>query len=100
MTGRDTHELHRASTPLEALFDLTTVVAVAAAATRLHHGLREARGPAYVLPVLLASFAAVASVASGLSLAWGLLLLATGPALLIGWVTRDRGRWPERFAVR
>ena len=41
MTGRDMHELHRSSTPLEALFDLTTVVAVAAAATRLHHSLIE-----------------------------------------------------------
>ena len=41
MGGRDVHEAHRASTPLEALFDLTTVVAVAAAATRLHHGLAE-----------------------------------------------------------
>ena len=41
MAGRDVHETHRSSTPLEALFDLTTVVAVAAAATRLHHGLVE-----------------------------------------------------------
>jgi low temperature requirement protein LtrA len=41
MGGRDMQELHRASTPLEALFDLTTVVAVAAAATRLHHSLTE-----------------------------------------------------------
>jgi len=41
MAGRDVHEAHRSSTPLEALFDLTTVVAVAAAATRLHHGLVE-----------------------------------------------------------
>ena len=44
MSGRDVHESHRASTPLEALFDLTTVVAVAAAATRLHHGLTESSG--------------------------------------------------------
>ena len=39
MTGRDTGEEHRASTPLELLFDLCFVVAVAAAAARLHHGL-------------------------------------------------------------
>jgi low temperature requirement protein LtrA len=41
MAGRDVNEAHRSSTPLEALFDLTTVIAVAAAATRLHHGLVE-----------------------------------------------------------
>jgi low temperature requirement protein LtrA len=39
MHGRDVHEQHRASTPLELLFDLTAVVAVAAMASRLHHGL-------------------------------------------------------------
>lgn len=39
MSGRDIHEAHRASSPLEALFDLTTVVAVAAAASRLHHDI-------------------------------------------------------------
>ncbi|GAA1244841.1 low temperature requirement protein LtrA [Oryzihumus leptocrescens] len=39
MTGRDTDEEHRASTPLELLFDLCFVVAVAAAAARLHHAL-------------------------------------------------------------
>jgi hypothetical protein len=61
---------------------------------------RDARTPVYVLPVLFASCAAVVSVACGLSLAWGLLLLAAGPALLIGWVTRDRQLRPERFAVR
>ena len=39
MGGRDIHEPHRATSPLEALFDLTTVVAVAAAAAKLHHGI-------------------------------------------------------------
>ncbi len=41
MTGRDPHEPHRASTPLELLFDLCFVVAVAQAAAALHHALAE-----------------------------------------------------------
>jgi low temperature requirement protein LtrA len=41
MTGRDPGEPHRASTPLELLFDLTFVVAVARAAAQLHHALTE-----------------------------------------------------------
>jgi low temperature requirement protein LtrA len=39
MSGRDPHEAHRASTPLELLFDLCFVVAVAQAAGALHHDL-------------------------------------------------------------
>lgn len=39
--GRDIHEEHRVSTPLELLFDLTFVVAIALAAAQLHHGLAE-----------------------------------------------------------
>jgi low temperature requirement protein LtrA len=39
MSGRDPAEAHRASTPLELLFDLTFVVAVAQAAAQLHHAL-------------------------------------------------------------
>jgi low temperature requirement protein LtrA len=39
MTGRDPHEAHRASTPLELLFDLCFVVAVGQAAGALHHDL-------------------------------------------------------------
>ena len=41
MTGRDRDEEHRASTPLELLFDLCFVVAVAGAASSLHHGLTD-----------------------------------------------------------
>ena len=41
MSGRDPGEAHRASTPLELLFDLTLVVAVAQAATQLEHALAE-----------------------------------------------------------
>ena len=39
MTGRDPAEAHRTSTPLELLFDLCFVVAVAQAAGALHHDL-------------------------------------------------------------
>ena len=40
LTGRDPREEHRASTPLELLFDLCFVVAVAASAAALHHALQ------------------------------------------------------------
>lgn len=42
LSGRDRHEEHRSSTPLELFFDLTFVVAIAAAAGNLHHGLAAA----------------------------------------------------------
>ncbi|HET6500039.1 MAG TPA: low temperature requirement protein A, partial [Amycolatopsis sp.] len=46
MTARDPSEPHRASTPLELLFDLCFVVAVAQAAAQLHHSITEGRlGP-------------------------------------------------------
>ena len=38
---RDIHEAHRVATPLELLFDLTFVVAIAAAASQLHHAVAE-----------------------------------------------------------
>ncbi|POX42776.1 low temperature requirement protein A [Streptomyces sp. Ru73] len=41
MRARDPEEEHRASTPLELLFDLTFVVAVSQAAAQLHHALAE-----------------------------------------------------------
>ena len=41
MSGRDPAETHRASTPLELLFDLTFVVAVARAGIELHHALAQ-----------------------------------------------------------
>ena len=41
MAGRDPAEPHRAATPLELLFDLCFVVAVAEAAGALHHDLAE-----------------------------------------------------------
>ncbi|MBV8996288.1 MAG: low temperature requirement protein A [Pseudonocardiales bacterium] len=44
MVGRDPDEAHRTSTPLELLFDLTFVVAVARAASELHHALGQGHG--------------------------------------------------------
>ena len=38
---RDRHEGHRVSTPLELLFDLASVIAIAAAAGGLHHAISE-----------------------------------------------------------
>jgi low temperature requirement protein LtrA len=43
MRARGTDEEHRVATPLELLFDLCFVVAVAQAASSLHHGLAEDR---------------------------------------------------------
>ena len=37
--ARDAHEAHRAATPLELLFDLVFVVAIAQAAASLHHSI-------------------------------------------------------------
>ena len=39
MRARDMHQPHRASTSLELLFDLVTVIAVASAAAGLHHAV-------------------------------------------------------------
>jgi low temperature requirement protein LtrA len=41
LTGRDPDEPHRASTPLELLFDLSFVVGVASVAAELSHGVAE-----------------------------------------------------------
>ena len=41
MSARDPHEQHRVATPLELLFDLVFVVAIASAAAGWHHGLAE-----------------------------------------------------------
>ena len=57
MTGRDPAEEHRASTPLELLFDLCFVVAVAQAAAALHHDLAEGLIGHGVLSYLVVFFA-------------------------------------------
>jgi len=57
MRPRSPHEPHRAATPLELFFDLVFVVAVAQAASRLHHGLAEAHGGEAVLSFVMVFFA-------------------------------------------
>jgi low temperature requirement protein LtrA len=57
MSGRDPNETHRASTPLELLFDLCFVVAISMAAIELHHGIGEGHSGPIVLRYLLAFFA-------------------------------------------
>ncbi|MEK8046223.1 low temperature requirement protein A [Ideonella margarita] len=56
MGGRDAHEAHRTSTPLELLFDLSAVVAVAAAVGLLHHGLAAGEPLGPVLWTLVQAF--------------------------------------------
>ena len=41
VVARDPHEPHRAATPLELLFDLVTVIALASAVVGLHHAISE-----------------------------------------------------------
>lgn len=41
MPPRDSQQAHRAATPLELLFDLVSVIAIASAAGGLHHGIAE-----------------------------------------------------------
>jgi low temperature requirement protein LtrA len=57
MTGRDPTETHRAATPLELLFDLCFVVAVAQGAAALHHDLVEGQVTHGVVSYLLVFFA-------------------------------------------
>jgi low temperature requirement protein LtrA len=57
MTGRDPGESHRVATPLELLFDLCFVVAVAQAAGGLHHELAEGLIAHGVLTYLAVFFA-------------------------------------------
>lgn len=57
MKARRADEGHRAATPLELLFDLCFVVAVASAAAKLHHALSENHIGAGVLGYLLVFFA-------------------------------------------
>jgi len=54
---RDPVEPHRAATPLELLFDLASVIAIAAAAAGLHHAVADAHAGEGVVKFLLAFFA-------------------------------------------
>ena len=56
-TGRDPYEDHRASTPLELLYDLTIVVAFGTAADELAHYVAEDHVGAGVLGFVFAAFA-------------------------------------------
>ncbi|WP_285487761.1 low temperature requirement protein A [Amycolatopsis taiwanensis] len=62
MRGRDPSEAHRVSTPLELLFDLCFVVAVAQAAGQWHHALADGR--------VLAGLVGYASVFFAIWWAW------------------------------
>jgi low temperature requirement protein LtrA len=57
MVARDTGERHRAATPLELLFDLTFVVAVAAAAAQLAHAIAEDHAAQGLFGYLMVFFA-------------------------------------------
>jgi low temperature requirement protein LtrA len=57
MTARDTDEAHRASSPLELLFDLTFVVAVSQIVEQLAKGIERGDGVASVGPFLMVFFA-------------------------------------------
>ncbi len=57
MTGRSPTEHHRAATPLELLFDLVFVVAIARAAAELHHGFIEHHSISATLSFLMVFFA-------------------------------------------
>ncbi|NGN64840.1 low temperature requirement protein A, partial [Streptomyces sp. A7024] len=57
MNPRDPAESHRAATPLELLFDLVFVVAVAQAAARLHHAVAEDHVGSGVAGYLMVFFA-------------------------------------------
>ena len=57
MPARSRNEAHRASTPLELMFDLVIVVAVAQAAAGLHHGLGEGHAMAALASYCAAFFA-------------------------------------------
>ncbi|MCB9861325.1 MAG: low temperature requirement protein A [Phycisphaeraceae bacterium] len=57
MTSRDPHEQHRAATPLELLYDLCFVVAIAQAAAGLHHAIAHGQGFGPVLSFGLVFFA-------------------------------------------
>ncbi len=57
MTARSPHEAHRTATPLELLFDLVFVVAIAQAASGLHHAIAEDHAMAGLVGYLMVFFA-------------------------------------------
>ena len=57
MTGRPVDEEHRVATPLELLFDLTFVVAVAQVAAELAHGIGDGKVADSLLGYVMVFFA-------------------------------------------
>ena len=57
MTARSPHEHHRAATPLELFFDLVFVVAIAQAASGLHHAIGDAHALQGLVGYLMVFFA-------------------------------------------
>ncbi|MEM9601161.1 MAG: low temperature requirement protein A, partial [Pseudomonadota bacterium] len=57
MLARDPDEGHRQATPLELLFDLASVVAIAAAAAGLHHAIADAHALDGIIRFTMAFFA-------------------------------------------
>ncbi|WP_018690418.1 low temperature requirement protein A [Ahrensia kielensis] len=57
LSPRSPEETHRAATPLELLFDLVSVIAIAAAALGLHHAIAEAHAVQGIITFLMAFFA-------------------------------------------
>jgi len=57
MPPRDPQQEHRAATPLELLFDLVSVIAIAVAAAGLHHAVAEAHAVEGILKFVAAFFA-------------------------------------------
>ena len=57
MVARSPHEAHRTATPLELLFDLVFVVAIAQAANGLHHAIAEAHAFQGLVGYLMVFFA-------------------------------------------
>ena len=57
MTARSPHESHRTATPLELLFDLVFVVAIAQAASGLHHAITAAHALEGLIGYLMVFFA-------------------------------------------
>ena len=57
MRARSPHEPHRVATPLELLFDLVFVVAIAQAANGLHHAIAGAHALEGLMGYLLVFFA-------------------------------------------
>jgi hypothetical protein len=106
MSGRDPGEKHRASTPLELLFDLTFVVAVARAGDELRralvdgagcskHGRIAASPPSDSLSLPAALTLAAAAVAPFLTLLASILIMVVLVALLLacpGLAPRTRDR--------